>query len=115
MVVLVAEIPAATLALNYDVFSADPFVTHASAKFLRRVRKVTIVGGAGVDDCKMDLFYGSKLIAKSLYNVATGLSGFAKMAIPIVGSDVCKTDEKLSLIVTDAGNTNPYNIKLEIV
>jgi len=115
MVMIVNELTAAKLALNYDLFSETPFLDHATAKKWRKVKSVTCVGGAGVADLKMDLFYGSTLICKMVFNVATGLSGFATMKIPIAGSESCAPDTKISLIVTDAGNTNPYNIKVEIV
>ena len=44
MTVISAQLTAATLALKYDVFSADPFLTFASSKKVRRVRKIYCVG-----------------------------------------------------------------------
>ena len=99
---------------NVDVFTLAPFANHATAKRVRKVKRISVVGGAAADDLKLDLYYGAKLIGRSIYNVATGLTNSQAMGIPIVGSDLCKTDQKISLVVTDAGNTNPYNIKVEI-
>ena len=114
MVVLQAEFAAAAPAVGVDVFSYDPFLAHAVSKIPRKVRRIGICGSNAVDDFKLDLYYGSRLVAKNLYNVATGLTNSQAMGIPIVGSDLCKTDQKISLIVTDAGNTNPYIIQVEL-
>ena len=114
MVNLGVELTAAQMALNTDIFDIEPFVNHKMAKRPRRVRSIGIVGGAAVADAIFDLWYGPRLQASGLYNVATGLTNATDMQIPIVGGDWCRVDEPIKLVVTDAGNTNPYNIKVTI-
>ena len=114
LVNLQGEFTAATLAIGVDIFDLEPFVNHKMSKRPRRVRSVIIAGGAGVADCTFDLWYGTKLIAYGLYNVATGLQADTNMTIPIAGGDICRVDEPIKLVVTDAGNTNPYTVKVTI-
>ena len=117
MVVLQQEFAAAhavVATVGTDVFEYEPFKSHQNSARPRKVKSVTITGSNAVNDMKMDLYYGPRLVASSLYNVATGLTTSTSMKIPIVGGDYCKPNEPIKLVNTDAGGTNPVNIKIEI-
>ena len=114
MVVLVQEFTAAQLALGVDIFDLEPFVNHKMAKRNRRVKWVLITGGAAAADATFDLYYSDRLQASGLFNVDTGLENLTQMKIPIVGGDWCHVDEPIKLVVTEAGDTNPYHIAVGI-
>ena len=95
------------------MFSEEPFLKYATSKFTRRVRRIGVVGGAGIADCKMDLYYGSKLIYKRVFNadtIAKGLqSSRANLALDtsedmqnIVDKSWCDSNSEISLLVTEA-------------
>jgi len=115
MVVLSAQVTAATLAVGYDVFSAQPFLDFATAKYRRRVKRIGITGSTAIGDTVFQLKYGAREVANGLYNTQTGvdLDDSADMVL-IVDTDVNQIDEPIILQVTDAATSNPCLIKIEI-
>ena len=115
MVTVVGEFTAAQLALGINVFDMAPFSDYATAKFKRKVRKVTLVGGAGVADLVCDLQYGSRKQAIGIHNNQTALEPSEITGVPVCSLDTCYPDEKLMLVVTDAPAASDVMFKVEIV
>jgi hypothetical protein len=103
----------AASAVGTDLMDGDKLQT---SSLVRRVRQLGIVGSAAINDCAIELFYGSHFIGR-FYNTHAGANVIPLAdsdLIPVGGMMPCPANEPIHIFVADASGTNPVYVTLVI-